>query len=614
MNHASPHPAPPSDRGSAFSLTAVIPLAAVIFLLVYAKAFLLPIIFAVFAALVLAPIASALERVHCPRIISAIVAAGTGVAVISFLAFFTVVNLESLIRDIPLYGDRLQADYATFSQTVHNLQFRVESRVETLFGGGRTSVRQLSGDQNGAPARALLTQAALFLASSLQSIVSSVTQLLAASILIVVLSGLMIYSRHSLSYRLISLSGERHIMLSSEALSDAAGRVSRYLAAQCVINASYGFASFVLFWLIDLPHAPVWALLLAVLRFVPYFGSLIGCVLIALIALASSGSWRYSIFAVALLLALETVCAQIVEPLIYSRSSGLHPLGVIVAAFFWSWLWGPLGLVVATPLTACLVVAGRYLPALRPLTVFFGAEGFLSPAMQLYHRTLSNDATVIDELIESEPDLLALADQIVLPALSLLKRDAQALASPEHAYTERLSVIERFIEKIGGLLNESPRPSAIEEWHSSSISRDHRILIAPLVSMEDSLFCSLIRACISALNGQALMLDPSLASGEMISLVNDTDVKFKTVVIAAVEPLNRLRLKATAKKISAGCPGAHLVISIAPNYERYDDIVADANPKLVADSLRRTIEILGQEIQRANLAHATATTNAQNAR
>ena len=192
--------------------------------------------------------------------------------------------------------------------------------------------------------------------------------------------------------RLIGLIGPRSINVTTQALSEASYRVSRYLFMQLVVNACFGIPFGIALHLIGIPNAMLWGLLATLLRFIPYAGVWIAVAMPALLAFAISDGWSEVAWVLGVFLFLELVLVNFVEPLVYGRSAGLAPISIILAALFWTWLWGPIGLLLSTPLTMCLVVLGRHVEHLQFLDVLLGDKPPLSAEQSLYIRLLGDDA------------------------------------------------------------------------------------------------------------------------------------------------------------------------------------------------------------------------------
>ena len=252
--------------------------------------------------------------------------------------------------------------------------------------------------------------------------------------------------REELRNRLIKLAGTHDLQKTTEALDDAARRLSRFFLAQLALNVGIGFAIGVALWLIGIPSAVLWGILAAILRFVPYIGTFISAVFPLALAVAIDPGWSPLLWTASVFFILEPIAGHLFEPLLYGKSTGLSPLAVVLSATFWTTLWGPIGLVLATPLTMCLVVLGRHVESLKFIDVMFGNRPALSPPEVFYQRMLADDpAEVIDKAEEylDEKSLTSYYDDVALKGLKLAQTDLDREALDTlHLQRVRDSVIE----------------------------------------------------------------------------------------------------------------------------------------------------------------------------
>jgi predicted PurR-regulated permease PerM len=243
---------------------------------------------------------------------------------------------------------------------------------------------------------------------------------------VIVLALFMLINRGDLRNRLVRLSGQGHLVAVTTALDDAAERVSRYLLTQSLVNGTFGTLLGVGLYWIGVPYAPFWGVLGALLRFIPYVGTLIAGACPLLLALAVFDGWTKPLYTLATFATIEGTTSSLVEPWLYSTRTGISSLAILVSAAFWTLLWGPIGLVLSTPLTVCLAVLGRHVPQMEFLNVLLGDEPVLSPEARYYQRLLAMDeeeaAEIVDEYLK-EKSLAEVYDSLLIPALSLAERD-----------------------------------------------------------------------------------------------------------------------------------------------------------------------------------------------
>lgn len=261
---------------------------------------------------------------------------------------------------------------------------------------------------------------------SFSNLVSPVLHPLATTALVVIFVVFILLQREDLRNRMIRLAGAHDIQRTTAAIDDAAHRLSRLYLAQLGLNAAFGAFIALGCWIIGLPSPLLWGIIAAVMRFVPYVGAVIAALFPIMLALAVDPGWTMVGWTVALFAIGEPLVGHVIEPLLFGRSTGLSPVAVVTAAAFWTWLWGPVGLVLATPLTVCLVVLGRHVETLQFLDVMFGSTPALSPPEVFYQRMLAHDpieaADQAEEFI-AEASLVGYYDEVALPGLLLAQAD-----------------------------------------------------------------------------------------------------------------------------------------------------------------------------------------------
>src|SRR4029079_17820537 len=277
----------------------------------------------------------------------------------------------------------------------------------------------------------------------------------------------MLIQREDLRNRLIHLIGSPRLNVTTQALDDAAHRVSRYLLMQLIINGLFGLVLGIGLFFIGVPNSLLWGVLAGILRFVPFIGPWIAASIPVALSLAVFDGWTKPFLVLGLFVINELVSNNILEPWLYGASTGISSLGILVSAVFWTWLWGPVGLVMATPLTVCLMVVGRHVPQLAFVNKLLSTQEILPPQDRFYQRLLALDP---EEAIEVAEDFLkdhsleALYDSVLLPALSLAEQDRHHgdLEEPK----ERL-IIDTLRELVDDLGARAQR-AAIESSDTSS--------------------------------------------------------------------------------------------------------------------------------------------------
>ncbi|MGH6917257.1 MAG: AI-2E family transporter, partial [Geminicoccaceae bacterium] len=283
----------------------------------------------------------------------------------------------------------------------------------------------------------------------------------------VVLVIFMLLQREDLRDRVLRLVGGREVARATEAMDDAAKRISRYLLMQLIINVLYGIPVGLGLYLIGVPNPILWGCLSTVLRFIPYLGPVIGALIPIALSFAVAPGWTLPLLTVGLFVVLELFSNNVLEPWLYGSSTGLSPVAILVAAVFWTMLWGPLGLLMSTPLTVCLVVLGRHVPQLAFFDVLLGDEPALSPEVKFYQRLLARDPDEATELAEEyleDGSLDKLYDSIILPALVHAEQDrlrgSLLRATVEEIAVDTIGVIDELEEEQNLLADEAAGETA----------------------------------------------------------------------------------------------------------------------------------------------------------
>jgi predicted PurR-regulated permease PerM len=404
-----------------------------------------------------------------------------------------------------------------------------------------------------------------------------------AGIVLVVLIFVLL-EHEALRDRFIRIAGGTDIRLTTLVINDAGDRLSRFFVSQFTVNCGVGLLIWIGLSIIGLPHAMVWAALSALLRFVPYVGIWIAALCSALLAAGVDAGWTMAIATLGLFVVVELIAAQLVEPQLYGHTTGLSPLSVVVAAIFWSWLWGPIGLIVSTPLTLCLLVAGRHIKALSLLDVLLGDTQALTMPQRFYQRALSADS---DEIIAGAREFLkhnsfaSYCDLVLLPALHLARLDLESGAISTDQQAKVRSSMVAVIAAIGGdKYRRRVRSSVLEQTTAGRQLRQQReltsgrwqgplevpagsvIVCVGLGSMADDLATELL---VRILRDQKI--DARHMSLEDLSAApppNAADAVSMVYVVSAFPSEERSRGDATTEEMRRRFPNACIVAVMLP--------------------------------------------------
>lgn len=353
----------------------------------------------------------------------------------------------------------------------------------------------------------------------------SVFRPLATAFVVLIFVIFMLLGREDLRDRVLRLAGSSRLYMTTQALDDAANRVSRYLLMQFAVNATYGALVGLGMLLIGIPHPLVWAVLATLLRFIPYVGPWIAAAGPILLAISVAPGWGKFGWTLGLYLVLEVVAANFVEPFLYGSSTGISAIAVLVAAVFWTWLWGPVGLLLSTPLTVCLVVVGRYVPHLEFLGILFGDEPVLSPAQRFYQRMIAKDAEEAGELTEQllkEKSVVDVYDEVIVPAMSLAEEGRHAGFLDSETQDYFLENTRELVDEIGarGVLGS-------RENHITA-----KIICLPAKDAVDELACEILVQLLPSATVQVMPL--GISTNDLVKAIQSEPPEL--VCISGVPP------------------------------------------------------------------------------
>jgi hypothetical protein len=310
-----------------------------------------------------------------------------------------------------------------------------------------------------------------------ESLVGPLIAPLAMLGIVIVVVTVTLLQRQDIRDRFIRLAGAADLNRTTRALEEAGSRVARYLVMQAIVNLSYGAPVGVGLWLIGVPNPLLWGTLAVVLRFVPYIGPILAATFPIALSIAVDSGWGMVIWTVALFVILESVISNVLEPWLYGARTGLSPLAIIVAAIFWTWLWGPIGLVLSTPLTVCLVVLGRHVPQFGFLGVLLGSEPVLTREETLHQRLLAlnpDEATASAEEYLQTHSLEAFYGDVALPVLLAIEQDRETGMLDND---RRAMVVETIATLIDNLSDVEDKPAAIAQGAAPMTVAESRALV-----------------------------------------------------------------------------------------------------------------------------------------
>jgi predicted PurR-regulated permease PerM len=432
-----------SNPATTSKATIFIAVALTIAMLYFGRVIFIPLALALVFSFLLTPFVSLLERCHLGRVPATLtvltlcfaLAAGVGWEVAGQLLEITghirdyKANLEETIRTLhpPKSGALGQA-----TATVRELNNELASAPAQIAGHSPNESKGTAHPSQPIPVQVAAPPSNLI--QEMRTLVGPVAGPLETAGIVVIFTAFMLINREDLRNRLIRLGGQGRLTVMTQALDDASHRLSRYLLLQFLVNVGYGSLFGLGLYLMAVPHALLWGVLAALLRLVPYVGTLIATAFPVAMALAVFPGWEHAALILALFVILELLIANLLEPWLYGAHTGISALAILIAAVFWSMLWGPIGLILSTPLTVCLMLVGRYVPQLTFLEILLGDAPVLGPEELFYQRLLAMDQDEARSIAEEqlrEKSLENLYETVLIPALRLAEEDRHTEAVGE---------------------------------------------------------------------------------------------------------------------------------------------------------------------------------------
>ncbi len=550
--------------------------------LYFAREVMIPFALAVLFSFLLAPLTKRLERWRVPRVLSVLLVVLATFIVVAGFGYIVTHQMIGIVQKLPEYRQNIRTKLAVFrsepdgalskaAETIKEIQnelatSRPSTKPATRPAVVRETVEEETVEQatvSTAPAEPIQVAVVEPDQSGLDYLRENASLLLAplgTAGIVAVFVIFMLLEREDLRDRLIRLMGQGQIHLTTQALDDASSRISRYLLMQLVVNATYGIPVGIGLWLIGVPGAFMWGLLATVLRFIPYIGPWIAAATPILLSVAVFEWWLPTIEVVALYIVMELVSNNIMEPWLYGSSTGMSSLAILVAAVFWTWLWGGVGLLLATPLTVCLVVLGKYVPQLEFLSVMLGDQPVLDPPTRFYQRLLAMDADEAAEVAEeylNEHSLVKTYDTVVVPALGMAEHDRHRgevdVQRQEFIHQAVQDIVEEFGEAAGATVEEGKEARRREEERP-------RVLCLPARDTADELAGMMFAQVLDREGIPARALSATKLASEMLEQV--AEARPLVVCVSALPPLASTHARYLCKRLQGRFPGLVLVVGL----------------------------------------------------
>jgi predicted PurR-regulated permease PerM len=534
--------------------------------LYWAQAILIPVALSILLTFLLSPVAGALERIALGRLPSVILIVALTFSLLGGIGWIVTLQFGSLANELPTYRK--------------NIRQKIADIREAGKGGALEKVQKTAEDvkeefqKKDEPARVQEKPREVVVKAAESSTfwpiplaVGKMVERFAGAGLVIVLVIFMLIQREDLRNRLIRLIGYGRLTVTTKALEEAGDRISRYLLMQTIINSSFGLAVGLALYLIGVPYAVLWGFFAAVLRFIPYVGAFAAAIMPSALSLAVFEGWMWPILVVGIFVALELLNNMVLEPLLYAESARVSGVGLLVAVAFWTWLWGPVGLVLATPLTVCVVVLGKYVAGMDFIGVLLSDQPAMESNISYYQRLLAMDqaeaAEIVEEHLKTHPQE-QLFDGVLIPALSYARRDREFGRLTEdgeqfvfRATREILEDLNSLMPQSSSELSDSSRTTTTE-GNSPAMLPKISILGCPAQDEADELALLMFRQLLDSSRYEVEIMADAMLTAEVVALIGEKNPAM--ICIAAVPPGGLAQTRYLCKRLRARFPNLKIAV------------------------------------------------------
>jgi predicted PurR-regulated permease PerM len=586
--------------------------------LYWAQTVFIPVAMAVFLTFLLAPLITALQRRGLRRLPAVLVVVMVAAAVLGSGIWLITAQVSSLAGEVPKYTDNIKAKVKALRHlgegSVTSGLERMMEKISVEWNRPTDKNDKEDADKPAVPvsekptAVVLQPESPTWLAR-LPALLSSLLETLGSLALALVLVVFMLLKREDLRNRLIRLVSHGQITVMTKALDDAGRRISRFLLMQLIVNVTVGLSVGVGLLAIGVPYAFLWGFVAAVFRYIPYIGVWIAAVPPMILSLAMFAGWVQPALVLGLFLVIELIASNVAEPRLYGHSIGVSEVALLVAAAFWAFLWGPIGLVLSSPLTVCMVVLGKYVPQLKFLDVLLGDEPPLDAHVTFYQRLLARDQDEATQLVlaqakASPPEQLY--DDFLVPALNYAKRDRERDDLTESDEQFVLQATREILEDLGE--RQEAAAQAKEAVHAedqppaSAPIRLH-VLACPARDQADRLALEMLRQLLDPVKWVVEVAAVETLTADLVGQVADQAPAL--VCIGALPPGGLAHARYLCKKLRARFPAVKIIVGrwgltggLEANREQLHDAGADLTATTMLETrsqLNSLLPILTQE-------------------
>jgi predicted PurR-regulated permease PerM len=523
----------------------------------WAKEFLLPLILAILISFLLAPVVSRLERWRFPRAIAVLSVVAIVFALIGVLCSTLSLQALDLVNSLPKYRDNIHAKWAAIQQGPPgplNLAF---SNIGSAIADLSKVTASAEGNQKSEATKVQIVSGADSIVAMVKNSLTPIVGPTGEFAVVVVLVVFMLLERKRLGRRILRLTGHSHVVSTTLAVDEVGSKLSHFLLGQLLVNTGYALLLWLGLFLIGIPNALLWAVLTLGLRFLPYVGLWISAFFPLLLSIAISASWKEPILTLALYGSLELFTNNFVEPFVLGGSTGMSPLAIIISALFWTWIWGPIGLLLATPLSAGLVVLGRYFPAFHVCSVLLAAEPPSSSETRfillLTENRLPEAKALLQELSGMQLSV-EIAEELILPTLRVIENDLYPGASnptKSRIYAQLRELIEEMTLEGSTELEQPPEQSTPEQPGTA---------ILPFMGEGDEIVGRVVARLLAAKGIGTDLLSWRTLRAEKVKRLKE--LKASLILLSAIESRSAITVGKMADSIRLDVPDALILVGL----------------------------------------------------
>ena len=602
------HALNPSNPVAPSKSTLIIAVGVTIAMLYFGRQIFIPLALALVLSFLLTPLVGWLQRIHFGRLPAALIVLVFCLGVTASVGWGVAGQLLEITTHIQDYrtnlDEKIQALHSRKSAPLIKATATVQQLNKEL-----AAAPDSNGAKNSHAPRPIPVQVAAppgNFVQELRSMLGPLTGPMETTGLTIIFMGFMLVNREDLRNRLIRLGGQGQLNVMTQALEDASDRLSRYLFFQFLVNASYGALFGVALYFIGVPHALLWGAIAALLRFVPYLGVWVAVALPMTMALAVFPGWKQTFLIFAVFAVLELVVANIIEPWIYGRHTGISPFAILVAAVFWASLWGPVGLILSTPLTLCIILIGRYVPRLNFLEILLGDAPALRCEEVFYQRLVAMDEDEARNVAENylrENSLANLYESVLIPALRLAEEDRHSDVLGDRSADFIAQSTRELIDDAGDrVIREKSQAEAPPASVASADSRVSSISIGcvPARDQADELVGMMLTQLLEQAGYTKVRYLTIGTVEDMLEQVGEGE--FQIVCISALPPFAVGQARSLCKRLRASFPNVSVIVGLWGYYggvikaqERVGSVCTDAVSTTLSEAMlqvRRLGEIL----------------------